>query len=83
MENTKDTMALAAHLCRTVVMPILGMAFFWVFMRYQNFFMILYPRDEAFSVGALTLPVHSAFLVALLVFAAIGLKFWHAIEHVI
>ncbi|MBR2836507.1 MAG: helix-turn-helix transcriptional regulator [Coriobacteriales bacterium] len=65
---------------RSIGFPLLGMACFWAFMRYQNFFMILYPRNQIMNFGSISLPLQTPFLIALFLLIFIGINLWFKIE---
>ena len=59
---------------KSYAMPFLGMAFFWVYFRYQSFFGLLYPLEldgRAFGLS-LVYPVFLTFLLALCVVAVLA-----------
>ncbi len=62
------------------VAPVLGMAFFWAYFRYQIVFMVLYPQHNTVALGPATIPAHGAFLIVLFILACLALTFRKSIE---
>ena len=58
-----------------------GLACFWAFFRYQNFFMYLYPQDV--SVAPFGLPAHGVFLVALTALSLASLARWRTVDRLV
>lgn len=56
-----------------LVAPILGMACFWAYFRYQIVFMVLYPQSNTVPLGSATIPAHGAFLLVLAILACVAL----------
>lgn len=56
-----------------LVAPVVGMAFFWAYFRYQIVFTVLYPQNSTVALGPATIPTHGAFLLSLTLLACLAL----------
>lgn len=63
------------------VAPLVGMAFFWGYFRYQIVFMVLYPQHTTVSLGFATIPAHGAFLLTLALLTCAVLILRKPVEH--
>ncbi len=72
-----DVRAFVGH----IAAPVLGMAFFWAYFRYQIVFMILYPQSSMVPLGPATIPAHGAFLLVLSVLACAALTLRRQVAH--
>ena len=81
MELRMHGMADILHRARETVFPLMGLACFWAFFRYQNFFMYLYPQDV--SVAPFDLPAHGVFLVALTALSLAALARWRFVDRLV
>lgn len=69
------------HRTRETIFPLVGLACFWAFFRYQNFFMYLYPPD--ILVAPFDLPAHGVFLIALTALSFAALARWRFVDRLI
>lgn len=63
---------------KNYVAPFVGMSFFWVYLRYQSYFGLLYPLDSPTG----TSPAFGVLLVVLLVLCAFSIAFRTRIEKI-
>ncbi len=64
------------------IAPLIGMAFFWTYFRYQTVFGALYPLDTTLSVFNISIQVYLIFLCVLLGLSLIVLLFSRKLEGV-
>ena len=65
---------------RSYIAPLVGMTFFWTYLRHQTVFGTLYPLDITMQLSDFSVQVYVVFLLILLAFSLLALLFAPTVE---